>query len=180
MEQQAVSRSVLQLALERVVPRYRFIVDGFLLSTTKAVPIPVPFNTYPEYARRLNQLKPTKPKPQPSTVPTDSSPRIPFKLHTVHPQPSPQTANPHFPHLNQTSNNSTKTHVTRDYPLQRQLEHGTTNRLLLHLLIRHIILSNHLLHSATRIPPSATFWKLYLPEELSPSARTSIRCKPNY
>ena len=69
--------------------------------------------------------------------------------------------------------------VTRHYPLQRQLEHGTTNRLLLHLLIRHIILSNHLLHSATRIPPSATFWKLYLLEQLSPSARTSIRCKPN-
>ena len=58
--------------------------------------------------------------------------------------------------------------VMRHYPLQRQLEHGTTNRLPLHLLIRHIILSNHLLHSATRMPPSATFWKLYLPEELSP------------
>ena len=69
--------------------------------------------------------------------------------------------------------------VTRHYPLQRQLEHGTTNRLSLHLLIRHIMLSNHLLHSATCTPPSATFWKLYLPEELSPSARTSIRCKPN-
>ena len=27
----------------------------------------------------------------------------------------------------------------------------------------------------TITPPSATFWKLYLPEELSPSARTSIR-----
>ena len=61
--------------------------------------------------------------------------------------------------------------VTRHYPLQRQLEHGTTNRLLLHLLICHIILSNHLLHSATRIPLSATFWKPYLPEELSSSAR---------
>ena len=69
--------------------------------------------------------------------------------------------------------------ATRHYPLQHQLEHGTTNRLPLHLLIRHIILPNHLLHSATCTPPSATFWKLYLPEELSPSARTSIRRKPN-
>ena len=110
------------------------------------------FDTYSGYACRLNQLKPTKPKPQPSTVQTDSSPRIPFKPHTVHLQsnPSPQAANPH-PLQTRTcrtstehQNNPTKTHVTRHYPLQHQLEHGTTNRLLLHLLIRHIILPNHL------------------------------------
>ena len=127
--------------------------------------------------RHLSRIR-SSPKPikthktQTSTVyrSTDSSPCIPFK-------PTPFICNPILHHKPQTrtlrtstkhQNNPTKTHVTQHYPLQHQLEHGTTNRLLLHLLIRHIIIPNHLLHSATRTPPSATFWKLYLPEELSP------------
>ena len=119
-------------------------------------------DTYPEYACRLNQLKPTKPKtstiyrfkpiPQPFTA--SPTPHSAYRSN-----PTPFIRNPIHHHKPQTrtlrtstehQNNPTKTHVTRHYPLQHQLEHGTTNRLLLHLLIRHIILSNHLLHSATR------------------------------
>ena len=127
-EQQAVSCSVLQLVLERVVPRYKK-ASGLLC---------VECGHLVGFFRQSFTFV-----------------GLPFCDHPTR--------------------HATCYCVTQHYPLQRQLEHRTTNRLSLHLLIRHIMLSNYLLHSATRIPPSATFWKLYFPEELSPSARTSIR-----
>ena len=132
-------------------------------------------------------FKPTKthktqnPKPKPSTAQTTQI--------VLTPRPPPQPLSTRKPTLTQETafcifrihikTNTTKMHASHHYRFQRQLEHGTINRLLLHLLIRHIILPNHMLHSAACTPPSATFWKLYLPEELSSSARTSIRCKPS-